>query len=335
VCFNPQEWGTTLLIYLMAFTPFFYNTNLSIKKDSAQMRTLVVAFFIIWNVFLYLCFTTCIEIPNLARMMTSDRGSYSSIINGGGYYMGYGSSILTTYLYSKLIWGEFRKPITRLAIVLEIFFMIATILVINSYIILISMVAGIVVASIDRIARTAQSQFFSYFIASILLLILLFNYTGVLKFLSGTVSNEFWNSRIVETYESAVFSEDSDHVGERERVYQISIDGFFKSPLFGNGYKNGNVYEGEGHNNIGNHSTVLDSLSQFGIIGSIPLFLFLLYPLRKRRRDGGAWVHLVPFLVMAFLNPVLKCYHVMLILFLIIPSLEVITKERNQRTVKQ
>ena len=139
-----------------------------------------------------------------------------------------------------------------------------------------------------------------------------------------------------------VFVHRQGHVDERERVYQISIDGFIKSPVFGNGYKNGNAFESEGTNGIGNHSTVLDSLSQFGIIGALPLFLFLLYPWRRARSKGEDWGYIIPFFIMACLNPVIKCFHLMVILFLIIPCMEMIKcdlitnkgKERRRVSLK-
>ena len=255
--FNPNKWGVTIMVYIMVFTPFFLFSHLCRVNDYALSKYLVSGFFVIWTFFLVLCFWTCYQIPDLARMMASERATYYNIINGGGYYMGYGSAILTPYLFNSLLKGEIKNSWMRVFVVLEIALMIATVLVINSYVTLVALVAGLVLVVINRIAKTSNSKIFSYVIIGGLLLILYLNSASVLSYLISKTENEFWNRRLEETYDSVVNKDDSEHVDERERVYQISWKGFLQSPLFGNGYKNGNAYEGEG--------AIFDSVLYYGV----------------------------------------------------------------------
>lgn len=320
--FDVQQWGINFMVYLMVITPFFLNTHLELNRELKLTKTFVYSFFVIWNVFLVLCFVSCLLIPNLARMMAAERGSFYSVINGGGYYMGNGSAILIAYLFNSLLKGEIKGKLLKLLSVLEILLMIATILVINSFVIFVSMIVGLTFVTINGCFKSRNYKILSYLLFSIVGVVIYVNLSSILGYIINNTNNEFWNKRFEETYEAVVNDDNSAHVDSREAVYQISIEGIISSPIFGNGYKTGNAFDTEGRGGVGNHSSILDSLAQFGVIGSLPLFLFLFYPLLRARDRKERWEHLIPFFIMAFLNPVFKCFHVMVILFLIIPSIE-------------
>ena len=150
-----------------------------------------------------------------------------------------------------------------------------------------------------------------------------------LGYLIKNTQDEFWNRRWTESYEALILDQNSSHVDKREMVYQLSIDGIIESPIFGNGYKFGNVFNKDESYGVGNHSTVIDTLAQFGIVGGIPLLLFLLYPLINARRKQEDFTYLVPFYVMSCLNPTLRCYHVMVIIYLIIPCAQYLLNKDN------
>ena len=207
--------------------------------------------------------------------------------------------------------------------------MIITVLVINSFIILLSMLVGIIVSTINRISSISGSKIISYMLFLSIFIIFCFNIRGILNFLIENTENDFWSKRWTETYASVVLGQNSNHVDTRNYVYQVSIDGFCKSPIVGNGYKFGNIFEKDNMVWVGNHSTFWDTLAHFGLIGGIPLFVFLLYPLRRARKDGEDLVYLLPFYIMLCLNPVLNCYHVMLIIYLIIPCLQKLINTDN------
>ena len=325
--FDFRSWVSSFMILIIVITPFFLCKY--VKRNTVLMKSIVISFFLIWGVFVVLCYKTCSEIPDLARMMTSDRRSFIYILNGGGYPMGYGCAILVTYLYNLLIFNKIRGFALNLFAISGIIFMIITVLVINSFIILLSMLVGIIVSTINRISSISGSKIISYMLFLFIFIIFCFNIRGILNFLIEHTENDFWSKRWTETYASVVLGQNSNHVDTRNYVYQVSIDGFCKSPIVGNGYKFGNIFEKDNMVWVGNHSTFWDTLAQFGLIGGIPLFVFLLYPLRRARKDGEDLVYLLPFYIMLCLNPVLNCYHVMLIIYLIIPCLQKLINTDN------
>ena len=320
--FNMYPFFTGFIVYLMVLTPFFLFLYIYHTKNVKFMKILLVCFVIIWNIFVFLCFKTCLEFPNLARYMASHRELFIDVINGGGYPIGYGSAILTTYLFTHILNGSFKGLLVKLFVIIEIVFMIMTILVINSFIILLSLLVGLFVAFINRFAKTANSKFFYYCFFGVVLLIVYINIASILIYVLNNIDNSFWNKRLSESYATIVLERNSNHVDERERVYQISLNGIAESPIIGNGYKFGNVFNKDEANGVGNHSTLLDTLAQFGLIGGIPVLLFLLYPLRNAIRKKEDYTYLIPFYVMSCLNPTFKCYHVMLIIYLIIPLMQ-------------
>ena len=331
--FDAHSWFTGVMVYMMVFTPFLVLLHLQHTENVESINYLVFCFIIIWNIFLSLCFTTCIAYPGLARAMASQRTLFVDVINGGGYPMGYGSAILATYLFSKLLHGEIKGKLTMILVIAEILFMSMTIFVINSFIIIFSLITGVLLVAVSKVAKSRKSAIFSYSMTGIILLVIGLNISEILKYLKDNTEDELLQKRWEEIYYSVEEDENSNHVDAREYVYQKSIDGFWDSPIIGNGYKTGNVYSNnkDEDSGIGNHSSVLDALAQFGLIGGIPLLLFLLYPMKYAKTRKLDMLYLVPFYIMLCLNPTIRCYHVMLIVYLIIPSMENLLKEKKNR----
>lgn len=329
--FEAHSWFTGVMVYVMVFTPFILLIHLQHTENVAFMNYLVFCFIIIWNVFLVLCFTTCLAYPGLARAMASQRTLFLDVVNGGGYPMGYGSAILATYLLSKLLRGEFKGTVVKVLVVAEIVFMLITILVINSFIIIFTFLTGSLLVVVSKVTMTRKSAILSYCFIGVILLVIGLNIGGILKFLMTNTQDEFLQKRWEEVYYSVEENSNSNHVDAREYVYQKSIDGFINSPLIGNGFKSGNVYSQnkDEDSGIGNHSSVLDALAQFGLIGGVPLLLFLFYPFKLSKIKNFDRLHLIPFYIMSCLNPTIRCYHVMLIVYLIIPSMETIFNEKK------
>lgn len=328
--FEPYPWFTSIMVYIMVFTPFFLFMYLKHTRNVKLMKFLVFSFIIIWNYFLVLCFITCLTIPDLARLMAANRPAFVDMINGGGYPMGYGSAVLATFLFSQLIFGKFQRIVTKVFVIADIVFMIMTVLVINSFITLASLLAGMFIAVIYRLTKTSRARVISYFITGCVMLLVYINLSSILLFLTNNVKDDFWNRRLTEVYEAVALDSKTSHVETREHVYEISKEGIKRSPIIGNGYKFGNIFQKEESNGVGNHSSFLDTIAQFGLIGGLPILLFMFYPYRKTRRENENWYHLVPLYIMLCLNPILRCYHVMLIVFLIIPSIQFINRYSKQ-----
>jgi len=91
-------------------------------------------------------------------------------------------------------------------------------------------------------------------------------------------------------------------VGGRAYYYGISISNFFDHLILGAGAI-GDLYQ-----NSGNHSTILDSFAQYGLIGGIPYLAYYFLPLKQitnklNRSEKKVWkVVLCLFIVLALIN---------------------------------
>ena len=92
----------------------------------------------------------------------------------------------------------------------------------------------------------------------------------------------------VMLFQESITNENIDVMENREFLYQQSIDGFFSNPLIGTNSK------------IGGHSSLLDRLATLGIIGIIPLILFLIYQYKstaKRMKENDVIFYAVGFMM--------------------------------------
>lgn len=320
--FNFNYWITYLLYYIILFTPFLLCKYVTTNFSKKTLKFIVFIFFVVWTAFCLICLKSCIDYPALAREMTANRKMFEYVINGGGYYMGYGSAVLSVYLFERLINGHISNLFYRLYSLGLIALMIVLIFYINSYVIFVATSLGFGVCIVGKISRNTGARVISYLIIGILALILYLNVSNILTFMIDNTKDPFWNKRFTETYEAIVLKQNSNHVDSREEVYQISIDGIKQSPIFGVGYKYGNVFDHDSTHGVGNHSSILDTLAQYGIIGGLPLFLFLFYPWRKNSLLHNPRYYLIPFYAMLYLNPIFTCYHTMFLVYLLIPILQ-------------
>lgn len=320
--FNPSWWIRYLIYYLMLFSPFLLCNYILGGNDRTLIKYILGAFFIIWTVFCVLCTQSCMAIPDLARLMAAYRSEYYQMINGGGYPMGYAAVILSTFLFNQLLSGNIKSKFWRIFFYAQLGMMAIMVLTINSFIILVGLIIGYGINIIGRVAKTGSSRIFSYVTIGMFSLVIYLNIGSILLFLVNNTQDEFWHHRWVETYDSVVLGQDSHHIDHRQEMYDISLEGFKENPVFGVGYRYGNSFDHDSTFKVGNHSTILDTLAQYGIVGAIPLFLFLLYPVVNNRRKGFNSNYLIPFYIMAYLNPIFTCYHAMVVIYLIIPLMQ-------------
>lgn len=325
--FNFYSWVTYLLIYITLFIPFLILRFIIRINDVFLAKLIVSIFFVIWTAFCLISIKSSLEFPDIARLMCAYRPEFKDVINGGGYPMGYGAAILSAYLYYRLINGQVYSKYLKIIIVVELAIMFYMVTLINSFIILLSLLAGYVAVSINRFVNSRNKHAMYLGIAAFALIGYLLM-GPFLQFMMSNTENDFWRKRWTETYYSLYEGKNSNHIDDRQERYDISLYGISESPIIGNGYRNGNGFDGDSVY-IGNHSTLLDSLAQYGIIGSLPLFLYLLYPYRRNKRLGLDSSYLVPYGLMAVLNPIFNFFHVTVILFLIIPLLQYIQNDNR------
>lgn len=280
-------------------------------------RIILFYFFLTWNLFCIISIYHYLKTPDLARLMAAYRSEYKNLIIGGGYPMAYGSVVLCTYLFYKLVNKDIPKKYMFFS-VLEILLMITVVYLTNSFICLLTMTLGFIICFAKSTMR-GTLFIFSVIFFCILAIIVYIYLEKILLFLLNHIQNDFIESRLQELYNEIVLDDTSFHLDKRASLYKMSINSFLNHPIFGVGYTYGNDSTLHRMNGIGSHSTLLDTLGQFGIIGSIPFYVIILYPIYRNHRNKENSLYLITFLIMLALNPSFSTFHLVLVVYLIIP----------------
>lgn len=323
---------TSVLYFNIEFTciyliEYLTNDNHYSYNDERFDRTIVKWFFIIWDVFCVIAIVYYNMIPDLARQMAAYRASYVNLIIGGGYPMAYGSVVLGVFLFQILIEKKVSGKLV-LPVIAEIVLLTILVYFTNSFICMIAMLFGWIICYI-RSKITGSTFIIIAIIVGVFGIVIYVNIDAILTGILALVKNEFIHERIQELYESIVLDQTSFHLNKRSSLYQMSFQSFCEHPLFGVGYTYGNDGALNRLNGVGSHSTILNTLGQYGIIGSIPMFGILLYPIKKAVELGESPFYLFSFFVMLALNPSFSTYHLVLIAYLIIPLIiRLINKEK-------
>lgn len=317
----------SVLYFLIEFSSIFivvYMREDGEKKD-AQKKLLINLFFVVWDIFCVAAIVTYIRTPNLARLMAAYRSSYSSLIIGGGYPMAYGSAVLGVYLFQSILQHADLSRKYRVFAIFEIILLTVLVYLTNSFVILVAMLLGFVLCFFRHTLKG------SLYILSVILLVTLslivyFNLEGILEWILKVNNNEFIEKRIFELYNLVANDVTSYHLNKRSDLYTMSFTSFLQHPIFGVGYTFGNVGSLQRLNGIGAHSTILDALGQYGLVGSVPLFGIILFPFVKNKELKYSSIYLLPFLFMLFMNPCFTTYHFILVSYLIIPLIQDFTE---------
>ena len=125
--------------------------------------------------------------------------------------------------------------------------------------------------------------------------------------------------RVKSLLQNYFFNFQTRHFSERTGLVKASFELFTESPIFGHGYKYGNVFSAGKAYGIGNHSELLDSLARYGLTGALPLFGIYYFSAKEyMKKHPGI---LVCFFMLVMFNPFIT-FASNLVLMLIIPVSE-------------
>ena len=311
----------SVIYYLIEFSSIFMILYFEKNGDNEGQKILLVIFFFLWDVFCLLSIYTYIKSPSIARLMAAYRSSYSSMIIGGGYPLAYGSAILGVYLLQNIIEYKNQNRNFRIAAIAEIALLTILVYFTDSFVILVSMLLGYLLCIFRH---TFKGSFYIISMVSlfVITLVIFFNIQSVLEWLLNINNNDFIEKRLYEWYNLVANDVTSYHLDKRSGLYEMSIQTFLQHPIIGVGYKFGNLGSLQRTFGVGAHSTILDSLAQYGLVGSIPLFSIILYPFHRNGEKKYSSIYLLVFAFMLFLNPCFTTYHCLLIVYLIVPLLQ-------------
>jgi O-antigen ligase len=111
-----------------------------------------------------------------------------------------------------------------------------------------------------------------------------------------------------------------NYVDTRLGTIRESINTFLQYPLFGVGYKCGNVFSSLESFGVGTHSEAFDMLAQHGLVGASLFFAFLFSGLKKIYHTTQCKICIYPLMIMLIFNP-FRYYHGYFAVFTLIPMI--------------
>jgi len=128
---------------------------------------------------------------------------------------------------------------------------------------------------------------------------------------------------------SLLYNITTSQTNNRINLYMQSANTFFNQPLFGIYGPFGNI-----NSSVGGHSGWLDLLAFYGLFTGVPLVAILYTNFKKHLRvyrEDRYYGYLVViyflFVVLGFINPVLYVYEIGFVLFMVVPSVPMISVE--------
>lgn len=275
--------------------------------------------------------------PSAARILAADFYAFDNIAIGGGYAIAFGSSILSVYLVETII----RKKITRGKRFLFVFLIILfEILIIKteSTTTLIANVFGIIWGVVNKKlmskSKIRGSKILIYFFLVILFFLIILNINNIGKFIVSVTSSGTENVLIrrfnrigLKMKYHGIQTGYKNYVDERFGTIATSWNTFLKYPLFGIGYKCGNIFSLLEMNGVGTHSELFDVLAQYGIIGFLFWISFIYNSLKCQSDYYKCKGWKITFLIMLIFNP-FRSFHGYIVVFFIIPMIEYLIKNR-------
>lgn len=331
--YDANNFRVYMIYYIILFSPLLIMQHLLNNESKKTAIDSLKCFIIVFIAFCLISIVYYIINPGTARDMAAHLVEERLAI-GGGYSLAYAAAILGVYLFSKVINGRIKKQKYVILIIV-----ICTVLVIltESAITLFAMLIGYVISIITKNSeehRKAISKITKGVFVVIVVIFLLSIIMGnkyeiadyILDFTSGK-NDEVIYKRITEVVNEIVYGKSTRHVDVRSNTLTQSINIIKEYPLFGIGYKYGNVFSiGKYMYNMGNHSEILDSIARYGIIGGY----FLLMPYFRTmklifKKNFGC---VVTIFLMMYFNPFIS-FHTNAIMFFVIPIVEELLKRRD------
>ena len=331
---------------LVHFSPIFI---LSYYLQAKQI-TIIKKIIIISGLFyLFICLLALIlysNNPDAARIIASDRYALDSIVIGGGYGLAYGSAILTVYFFdvyrSKILKTKTHNFFLLIIIIFLSILVISTRSTITILVMFFGFFLSILFMQTPKSFNGSKSNNLFLIKKIIIIFLLIFSIFFLLEFkkeVGSSIINIFSDSdnivfkRIQEIGFLMVDDnlDDEGTMAVRFELMQQSISTFINSPIFGQGWEFGNLFE-LSKNYVGNHSEWFDTLGKFGLLGGIPFFLTFMSALKEDKIKTGKFIpptYIIVFFFLGLFNP-FRSFQSMYTLFFIIPSIGLLFFRKNQ-----
>lgn len=336
--------GTFILHFLSPMLVFNYY-----KRREYLLRIVCKISLVIWLFFCIKAIIFYMNNPTAARILASDVTAFGNISIGGGYGLGFGSAILSVFFVDNLVSNlRINKNCFK---VITIIILSVLVFMTESTITTFGMILGWSISLFSNIYFKKSNKYEAYFQKKILVLSsIIIAFSLIMIYINdiGTMLLNITNNkidivlfrRINRIAEKLVYFgknvSTSNYVDERLQYVLQSVNTFLDNPIFGVGYKFGNVFNLSSSYGIGTHSAWFDSLASFGVIGGFPYIMIYLSSFYEDKRRNYLPFHSYIFTTsfLCLFNP-FQTFQSCFALFFMIPGLSwyytsiVSTNKRN------
>ncbi len=305
--------GTCILYTLITFGPYFVKIYLERERDGEQQTKLFKYATAIWFL---------IVLVSVVTYRGSEAGGRDFVRNhkgsllGGGYGAAYASALLAVVCLNYLLSCKKELPgKVKVLLIVALVLSVAHVYFTMSTITIAAMVLGLSLCCFFFGRKDKKPNLGAIFFSVVLVLSCSFfliyraSVGEWLIGLSASIESELFSDRLKEIGELLYASDESYHMGQRLYTLTVSWETFWTSPIFGVGYRYGNVYEVLYRRGVGVHSELLDSLAKHGLVGAIP-YLYFYYDQLKDLLSRTSYKVAVPllgtFMIMFIFNPFLS-----------------------------
>lgn len=324
---------TYIGVYLMLYTCHMQYIYYKSRRRTKEVRFIIISSLFAWFVISISAITFYTANPSAARLLAADFTAFENLYIGGGYAIAFGSALLVVYLVSVL----FEKSLKSGWKYLTILFVCVLFLLIfktESTTTLISSVVGSIF-SIYISIRHKKSRRAKFLLYLTIIAVFIFFVTGGFEQIASYMIDSTDNSsddlyaRRFNRIGMKLLSFGSDspiheenYVDDRWGLVVESFNTFLEHPIFGVGYKIGNVFSKLQESGVGTHSEICDMLAQFGLVGSWFFFKYVKEGLKVTSHHVTNKAYYITLTIMAIMNP-FHYFHGLFVLFFLIPMINI------------
>ena len=251
------------------------------------------------------------EYPIASRLMATSEGDIYSEMGAGGF--GFAYSVMLAFPFLIEVFKSNKNKILKLLYLFMIVFFIMTIIKCEYTTCLLLLIFGVAIYFLYRSNKL---------IGMILLVVAVMFFSmgeqlgEMILDLADLLSDTEVISVRLKDLANAILNEDMNTLeSSRYDLYMTSVDGFLSNPFVGTGFADDII--------TGGHSTILDTLSLYGIFGLIAVVLPFAKGIKKTRNtiSNNATYKTVTltFWVLTILNPTVYIYQLGVIIFFMVP----------------
>ena len=327
--------GNIILYMFVSFFSLFITRYINMQWNLNKIKKIFRLVSLIWIGLVLSSVMYYVSHPGAARDAIVYQSQFDNLFIGGGYYLAYGSCILSIFVFGLLKNKFFEeKKYEELALGF-IFLSTLHVLLTNSTLTLIWLFIGYALVLMFGRKTTESNckhrkRIVGFSIIALVCCFIIFrNQIGSFVISYGNYeSDSLYSRRIYELGTVIKGDTYTRHTNDRLSRPLMSWKLFCDSPIIGIGYRHGYTFKLMQADGLGNHSEIIDSLAKYGIFGFVLLFRVFYYFIRAIRKcllPNGNNVWWLIMVGMMFFNPFVSMPSLVAV-FLVIPMMVIITK---------